>query len=200
MDVPFMMRITLHSGECLKMLLFESPGRYAGHACTPSPVGFTALNALYQGPLNRGVWDACDLANGSRQVVVLPEGTGPHASRLLLVPKVWVLGEAGRRESYRLAMDLFDANAAARIPSLEIHHFAGTRRYYKDHLQGVLEAIRDRTTEGFGGLERLCVPVAEPHLDAFWCQMKEVLEPARMPAVRGVESIGWGYVDPGDAD
>jgi hypothetical protein len=161
--------VTLHDrdGKALTVGISEGFSKYDVTTCNPS-LGFTALDALVKRRSGLRLGELCYQANERREVCVLPPDTVRNGGRMMLTPSVKVLGETGRLEAQRLMCDLFDAtqHPAVTARSLHIIHFDSTRRYSRDHIQGVFDAILQRSESSFGLLERIDFKVSS-HRAAF---------------------------------
>lgn len=148
--------------------------RYDVHVCTaPEAPVFTCLGGFYRGPGQLPLRDLCRQANDLRQVVVLPPKTGPRGSRIILTPKIRSRGDQGRAEAMSIMEGVLDALNTLGAESVVLHPFRGTRRYYKEHVQGVFDAIIARGDLGFGKLYKVEFDVA-PHESAFGAHVRQV--------------------------
>jgi hypothetical protein len=143
-----------------ELTLTTEPGNHAFEAvtCSPHADGFTVLNSLIGRAVPRAqLQAACDATVSRNEVCVLPAAVSP-TWRILLTPTLGSLDASTRLDASRLMTDLFRASQAkeVNVGSLLVTHFAYVRKYPEPHVLGILDALKNLSTESFQNLRLLC--------------------------------------------
>ena len=171
--------IDVHGNE---LLLTTDIHRHNFNAVTCSPriddgFGFSLLHYFIDKPYKLSNFEpACSASISRNEVCILPKSVSSKW-RVLLTPSIHSYNESSRSIAKNLMLDLFNATQTQDViaTKLLITHFHYIMKYPRQHILGILDAIKQLRNKSFGELKVLSFDINGSYIAEFERDISDTL-------------------------